>query len=415
MKAIIVDHYKMDRIETFLKREYGSIDNQDLLKKYSKMLCALELNILKVKADNPDMNSGRVLEALKIELLRIDGYIRGVCYDYRRVTNEENKKVCQALSYAYDHHSNKKIYYIVCEHYKELNKEANKEIYKVPALCIMFILNYAVNRQGWSKYDSYFKTLKEDYKGYDYLDKPMNYYLEVPSAGISVSNVVEENVELMPDDTDPDKNIIDIGSLDYLPREEYIHLFGYPIRMIDHFFLEIANISASVFFINKKDREKACEVALAAAYKSHEFLTKCDRCSMKCLDDPLDYASFDSFIESGYILSDYPESLRDENKLNFFLIEYIEEVIFGLETCFEDDMPEYERTDLLSIIKTDLLWYLECNCLSRCKEKCLLKWDSCGYCSVCKYTDKPLPCPEQGEISYKTIKVTEKEFLMCHK
>jgi len=51
------------------------------------------------------------------------------------------------------------------------------------------------------------------------------------------------------------------------------------------------------------------------------------------------------------------------------------------------------------------------NCMGECNNNCLREHDKNAYCDFCSFATEKLPCPKNRNISYDTIKASEKDMI----
>lgn len=133
-----VDYYKLERISSRMAKEFGTIPKGDE-ELYSVLLHPMEGNLLKLYRKNPDMNGRHAVEAIKMCLLKVDEYIRGVDYDFSRFVNDENQAFLNGLLASFDPFTNQEIYDIVNKSNELGTQEGLKEYFGLPIKCLLRI------------------------------------------------------------------------------------------------------------------------------------------------------------------------------------------------------------------------------------------------------------------------------------
>ncbi|MDO8548822.1 MAG: hypothetical protein Q7S39_01545 [Ignavibacteria bacterium] len=133
-----VDYYKLERISSRMAKEFGTIP-KGYEEQYRVLLDPMEGNLLKLHRKNPDMNGRYATEAIKMCLLKVDGYIRGVDYDFSRFVNDENQAFLNGLLASFDPFTNREIYDIVNKSNELEKTEGLKGYFKLPIKCLLRI------------------------------------------------------------------------------------------------------------------------------------------------------------------------------------------------------------------------------------------------------------------------------------
>ncbi len=137
MEKKIVDTYKLNRISSLIAKEFGTIPKgEEDEEPYWQILFSIESNILRVHRKNNLFVGSRTIEAIKISLLILDGYIKGIEYDYSRFANEANQAFMQAILMSFDPFTNPEIK-------RKLKKDRYmpnvKEYFTLPIKCLLRI------------------------------------------------------------------------------------------------------------------------------------------------------------------------------------------------------------------------------------------------------------------------------------
>lgn len=137
MEKKIVDAYKLNRISSLMAKEFGTIPKgEEDEEPYWQILFSLESNILRVHRKNNLFAGSRAIEAIRMSLLIIDGYIKGIEYGYSRFTNEANQTFMQAILMSFDPFINPEIK-------RKLKKDKYilnvKDYFTLPIRCLLRI------------------------------------------------------------------------------------------------------------------------------------------------------------------------------------------------------------------------------------------------------------------------------------
>ena len=109
-----ISSYYFDKISTNMAKKFGRIKpgNEG---EYEPILLAMESNLIKTNRLQEINNSRRVIEAIKICLFIVDGYLSQEEYDFDEYLADDNKPFVHALLMSFDPFTN-----------GELRKEAEK-------------------------------------------------------------------------------------------------------------------------------------------------------------------------------------------------------------------------------------------------------------------------------------------------
>lgn len=196
----------------------------------------------------------------------------------------------------------------------------------------------------------------------------------------------------------------------YFTVKEYIELFGYPLKNLDFFLMEMLNITGDVLHnYNKMSSKKEKEILKELCVYSKKFYDGCLDCENKCLDNPLKQISFKSLIDEGLDIKTLPSKLQNQTPMNFFYIEFINN--FSAKIQEELNKKIENENELVYQICTEVYWtladFIQNNCYGDCNNKCILNYEENAYCSFCAFAKKKLPCPVENEISYDEIKASK--------
>jgi hypothetical protein len=175
-----VNHYQLERISSRMAKEFGTIAKGDE-ELYSFLLHPMESNLLKLYRLDTNRNGRRALEAISMCLLKVDGYINRIDYDFSKFVNAENQAFLDGLLMSFDPFTNSEIYGPVAEMYDLKQSETLKEYYKTPIKCLLRIEKSV---QTWSQElgkEGYFKFIEEHIGIMIARDDKMDYAIEVKS------------------------------------------------------------------------------------------------------------------------------------------------------------------------------------------------------------------------------------------
>jgi len=202
----------------------------------------------------------------------------------------------------------------------------------------------------------------------------------------------------------------------FLKKEKYIEEFGYPVLKYDFFILELINIAGDVLNIYNKygniNRVKLSSLLKKAVKKARELRSKCQKCNNKCLDKPYSATSLDSFRDIGINIDSFPEEFQQETAVNYFYLELLQTLldVFYMAIIGRENSEEKAHAICLEI-GNHLIDFITMNCHQQCRNNCIMNYKDNAYCMFCSFTNNPLPCPKEGEISYKEIRTSKKDML----
>ncbi len=160
MKTIKVNNYKMEKIADKMAKKFGKIERGEE-SEFTTELFTMESNLMKIHRANPDFKSRKVIDAINIFLLKIDAYLSdGIEYDFSRQMEESIKAYLETLQLSCDPLYNEELQDITKENYDLDNKENLKEVFTVPAKCLIRIKDSV---EMWVKkggIDGYFNFLE---------------------------------------------------------------------------------------------------------------------------------------------------------------------------------------------------------------------------------------------------------------
>jgi len=169
-----VDHYKLERILSRMAKEFGTIKRGDE-ELYSFMLHPMEGNLLKLHRKNPARNERRAIEAIRMCLLKIDGYINGIEYDFSRFITDENKAFLEGLLMSFDPFTNQDVFGIASRTYDLNSPEGLKRYFATPVKCLLRIEKSIELWTGELGINGYFKFIEDQIGHLVKKDEKMDY------------------------------------------------------------------------------------------------------------------------------------------------------------------------------------------------------------------------------------------------
>ena len=147
-----------------MAKDFGIIPKGDE-ELYSVLLHPMEGNLLKLHRNNPNRNGRHAVEAIKMCLLKVDGYIRGVDYDFSRFVNDENQAFLNGLLASFDPFTNRQVYDIVNKSNEFDIPEGLEGYFELPIKCLLRIEKSIDLWTGEYGNNGYFQFI-EDQIGY---------------------------------------------------------------------------------------------------------------------------------------------------------------------------------------------------------------------------------------------------------
>ena len=167
----ITSYYMFEKISSNMAKSFGTIKiGQE--EEYTMIMMPLEVNLIKMGKKTGINNGRRAIEAIKISLFTIDGYLNGWKYDFGEYLTPENQNFVEAVLMAVDPFTNGELYELLKEEYDLDSHEDLREYFAIPIKCILRVENsiqYWTTKQGASGYfefmESHMKrTLPKDFK-----------------------------------------------------------------------------------------------------------------------------------------------------------------------------------------------------------------------------------------------------------
>lgn len=169
-----VDYYKLERISSRMAKEFGTIPKGDE-EFYSFMLHPMEGNLLKLHRKAPVRNGRHAIDAIHMCLLKIDGYINGIEYDFSRYITVENRAFLEGLLASFDPFTNQKIFVTANKIYDLNTSNDLKNFFETPVKCLLRIEK---SIELWTKelgVNGYFKFIEDQIGHLIEKDEKMDY------------------------------------------------------------------------------------------------------------------------------------------------------------------------------------------------------------------------------------------------
>ena len=127
-----------ERISSNMAREFGKI-KKGKEERYAFSLLPIESNLLKANRKNMINNGRRAMEAIKICLFKIEGYLTGSEYDFGKFLTDENSGYLEAVMYAVDPFFNEELADAVRLWYDLESADDLREYFSLPIKCLLRI------------------------------------------------------------------------------------------------------------------------------------------------------------------------------------------------------------------------------------------------------------------------------------
>lgn len=169
-----VDYYKLERISSRMAKEFGTIPKGDE-ELYSFMLHPMEGNLLKLHRKAPVRNGRHAIEAIHMCLLKIDGYINRIEYDFGRFITDENRAFLEGLLASFDPFTNQEIFDVANKAYDLNSSDDLRKFFETPVKCLLRIEKSIELWTGEFGADGYFNFIEDQMGHLVEKDEKMNY------------------------------------------------------------------------------------------------------------------------------------------------------------------------------------------------------------------------------------------------
>ena len=160
-----IPHYSaFERISSTMAKEFGTI-KKGTEDDYLMLLLPIEGNLLKMSRKTRNKNGRRAMEAIRIALFTIYGYLNSWVYDFGSYLTPENKDFVYAALMAVDPFTNEAIRQMLENEYDWDSPADLRRFFKDPVKCLLRI---GESIQLWTDEggtDGYFKFLEKYVSG----------------------------------------------------------------------------------------------------------------------------------------------------------------------------------------------------------------------------------------------------------
>jgi len=109
---------------------------------------SMESNLLKLYRNNKHITDHHTTEDIRIALLKVDGYVNSIEYDFSKVITDENKVLANALLLSFDPFTREEIFDLAEKSYDLNTAKGLKEYFELPVKCLLRIEQSVIR---WSK------------------------------------------------------------------------------------------------------------------------------------------------------------------------------------------------------------------------------------------------------------------------
>ncbi|MBW8351748.1 hypothetical protein K0H71_20290 [Bacillus sp. IITD106] len=176
MEVIVIDSYKLDRISTRMAKDFGTIP-RGREEDYAFILAAMEGNLLKLHRQDSKRTGRQALIAIKMALLKIDGYLKKVEYNFSQHETLDTRAYLNGLLMSFDPFTNKEIHEIIM---KDGTPFEPKKYFATPIKCLLRIEK---SIEHWTKRlgaNGYFVFIEKHMGHMIDHDVKMNYSVKMP-------------------------------------------------------------------------------------------------------------------------------------------------------------------------------------------------------------------------------------------
>ena len=131
-------HHDFDKIINKMSINFGTL--KDIGEDSAMVMFAFESNLLKINRRLRINNSHRALEAIKICLFNVDGYIEGCKYDTAKFNSHDTSEYIAAIQYAFDPFVNDELAAAVGNSYDLDDPDDLRSYFEMPVKCMLRIV-----------------------------------------------------------------------------------------------------------------------------------------------------------------------------------------------------------------------------------------------------------------------------------
>jgi len=171
-----VSRYKFEKISSDMGKSFGTIKKGGE-EEYSFYLMQMESNLMKMNRIKHINNGRRVIDAVRVCLLKIDGYINKIEYDLDAYLTDDVSIFAKALLMSFDPFVNKEIMSIAKKNglVDPDSTESLRNYFKTPVMCLLRIEKSV---ELWTKefgVNGYFEFIEKTFGSAVRKDDKMNF------------------------------------------------------------------------------------------------------------------------------------------------------------------------------------------------------------------------------------------------
>jgi len=170
----IKNYYTFEKISSHMSKEFGKIKIGDE-EEYAELMFSIESNLIKINRKTGLNNGWRAVEALRIALFTINGYLNDWKYDFGEYLTTENQDFVKAVLMAIDPFTNKELHELLKQEY---DLDFQKDLYDYFAIPIKCIVRVEDSVQYWTEKagaNGYFEFMESHVKSPIYDDFKMGF------------------------------------------------------------------------------------------------------------------------------------------------------------------------------------------------------------------------------------------------
>jgi len=173
----IDNYYTFEKIASNMSKKFGKIKVGDE-EEFTTFMFPIESNLIKVSRKTGNNNGRRAVEALRISLFTINGYLNGWEYDFGEYLTNENQDFVRAVLMAIDPFTNEELYKLLKQEYDLGSPEGMLDYFAIPIKCIVRVedsVQYWMEKNGPR---GYFEFMEHHTKSALYDDFKLNFAFE---------------------------------------------------------------------------------------------------------------------------------------------------------------------------------------------------------------------------------------------
>lgn len=158
-EIIEINNYKFDKIVSTLQKKVGNLtENEE--NRYNYELCTLEMHILQQHMEKELMDR-QVMEALKLVLFKVEGYLNNVEYEFEQLLDIESVELAEVIARLFIPFEEEILKVELSKKYDLNNKVCLSELFELPVKCILKIMKSVESWRKWSGSNGYLNFIKE--------------------------------------------------------------------------------------------------------------------------------------------------------------------------------------------------------------------------------------------------------------